>query len=250
MFDREITKAFRLIRMKKRAINHDMEAQFQGDCRFIDWLSVEERSQDWSSLLVVPSERYFDDYPLLDGHCSMLLENNFLKEVLIGLEKVRSGDDIVGSNELRKLASRCMTRDEMEDRSLHSNSYFLSKVLESVEKQLFSFFSTYSTGRYLLEDIKSGINVNRKVYSISSVQMFDMMRSWNGLISNVGFYTPDDIRRGLFEFTCFTRCLARKLRATYPTAEMAIEIEEIRALMENQFNQIKSYSSTGIFTSP
>ena len=249
MFDREITKAFRLIRMKKRAINREMEAKFKGECRFIDWLNDEEGSPVWASLLVIPSERYFDDYPLLEGHCSMLLENNFLKELIIGLDRVRSGDNIDGSNELLKLASRCMTREELEDRSLHSNSYFLSKVLESIEKQLFSFFTTYSTGKYLLEDIRSDINRNRRIYFISSSQMLDLMNNWNGPLSAVGFYAPESIQRGLFELTCFTRCLARKLREVYPTEDMEIEIDEIRALLENQLSQMKSNGLSGIIAS-
>lgn len=249
MFDREITKAFRLIRMKKRAINREMEAQFKGECRFIDCLNDEEGCTNWDSLLIVPSERYFDDYPLLEGHCSMLLENNFLKELIIGLDRVRSGDNIDGSNELLKLAPKCMTREEMKDRSLHYDLYFLSKVLEAVDKQLSTFFTTYSTGKYLLEDIRSDINRNRRIYSISSSQMLDLMNNWNGPLSAVGFYAPDSIQRGLFELTSFTRCLARKLREVYPTEEMEIELDEIKALLENQLNQIKSYGLSGIIAS-
>lgn len=249
MFDREITKAFRLIRMKKRAINRQMEAQFNGECRFIDWLNDEEGCTNWDSLLIVPSERYFDDYPLLEGHCSMLLENNFLKELIIGLDRVRSGDNIDGSNELLKLAPRCMTREEMKDRSLHYDLYFLSKVLETVDKQLYTFFTTYSTGKYLLEDIRSDINRNKRVYSISRSQMLDLMNNWNGPLSSVGFYTPDSIQRGLFELTCFTRCLARKLREVYPTEEGPIELDEIKTLLKDQLIQMKSNGLIGIFAS-
>lgn len=227
MFNTEIMKMFRRVRMRKARLDHDLEEFGEGRIHLSNSVINDLDIVGLTQTIIEPRECFFEYYPDLNGHFGLKLMNNWLKDILYLLKYVLDGEYPMDITELYNRAIHFMTYEETQ-KKYWSDYEIVNLLFDKIGKELADKTTMYSTGKYLTSGFDvSEVDINLMRIRVPGSYLERLVERFNDKL-----YDTDSIMRAIANL--HRRCdeTAHIISNDYPTASMKRRQDELAAQMK------------------
>jgi len=235
MFNTEIMKMFRRVRMRKARLDRDLEEFGEGRIHLANAVIDDLDVVGLTYTIIHPRECFFEYYPDLNGHFGLKLMNNWLKDILNLLKYVMDGEYPMDIADLYNRSVQFMTYEETQ-KTCWTDYEIVNLLFDKIGKELADKTTIYSTGKYVTSGFDvSEVDINLMRIRIPSSYLERIVERFNDKL-----YDTDSIMRAIANLDRRCEETASILSNDYPTASMKRRQDELVAQMKVAMDSFSS----------